>query len=160
MSTTQPLLKPRQSAGWRPVFGVAALMLSLVLMHGFGFGHGAHSSSATSTSASSSAPIGHADPGAPGGGSSHSAGAPVRGPAGGSDPVTGSSPDDLGHTASFAQMCVALLALVSLVGLAFVRALPRAHPQPSRPVSRKSVRVFDRPPWLAPDIHGLCVMRI
>lgn len=156
MRTAQPLLKPRQSAGWRPLFGVAALMLSLVLMHGFGFGHEAHSASATSTSASTSATIGHADPG----GSPHLAGVSGPGPAGEGDPVTGSSPDDPGHTASFAQMCVALLALVSLVGLAFVRALPRTHPQPSRPASRKSVRVFDRPPWLAPDIHRLCVMRI
>lgn len=156
MRTTPPLPKPRHSVGWGPAVCVAALLLSLVLMHGFGVGHEAHSASVTS----SSAPIGHEAFGAPSAGAPHSVEAPGWGLAGASGPVTGSSPDDPGKTTRFAQMCLAVLALVSLVAFVLVRALPRAHPQPSRSASRKSVRAFDRPPWLAPDIHALCVMRI
>lgn len=156
MRITQPLLKPRGSVGWGFVVCVAALLLSLVLMHGFGFGHGAHSASVTS----SSALISHEVLGAPSAGAPHSVEAPGWGPAGGSGPVTGSSPDDPGKTTRLAQMCLAVLALVSLVAFVLVRALPRVHPQPCRAASHKSVRAFDRPHWLVPDIHALCVMRI
>jgi hypothetical protein len=156
MNTLRLRIERTGSGALAHLVGVAALLLSLVLMHGLGFGHETHTASAHPADGS----VGQ-DHGVPAGvdraghpSMEHDAAAD-----GGRVAAAGIPPDGAGHSVDFVQMCMAVLALVCLLGLVFLVPSTTPRRQESRPLMSGRGGLFDRPPWLRPDIHALCVMR-